>query len=125
MKMNPNLAILILALVIAFGMFALGALLNGERINRKNDRKRIKQIEARQQEINDRIDTIYVNAVKQELQVLERIKENYEILDDLYSKKTNAVNNYKSTKKEINQQTSEIKNLQKKLFREFIFKTEQ
>lgn len=123
MKFNPNLAILILALVIAFGMFALGALLNGERINRKNDRQRIKQVEARQDEINAKINNIYNTAVKRELEILDKVDSTYIILDELYTKKAITQKNYNKQKANIKKQKEAIKDLKRKLGREFIFNT--
>lgn len=125
MKINHNL---IIFLVVAVGMFIIGGVLNGERVNRKYDRDRIKRIEANQERINYKIDSLYATAIQHEREILKQIDSTYLILDQLYDQKVLSQQRYNNYKKIIRRQKN---NLDEKiealnnLGRPFIFKKEQ
>ena len=123
MKINYNL---IIFLVVGGGMFLIGALLNGERINRKHDRDRIKRIEANQKRINFKIDSLYLTAINKEEDILLKIDSTYMLLDELYANKILTQKKYHSYKKKVQHQKTEISERIEelnRLNREFIFKS--
>ncbi|MEM9886469.1 MAG: hypothetical protein AAF849_11310 [Bacteroidota bacterium] len=106
--MKPSFG-LIQLLMVAVGMFAIGGLLNGERINRQYDRQRIRAIEAQQKIINVKVDSLYRTALAQEEAILKSIDSTYLLLDEIYEQKSYSYKRYAASKENITRQREKLK----------------
>lgn len=119
MNINANL---ISTIVIALGMGIIGALFNGERINRKHDRKLIEAIEQKQKDAEFKIDSIYAHSVNRERALLQRIDSMYILLDQIYDQKVVTDRQYNQYKANISKQRKDIKKQWEQVGRPFVYK---
>ncbi|MEN0051715.1 MAG: hypothetical protein AAF806_31915 [Bacteroidota bacterium] len=112
--MNLNSS-LVQTIILAVGMFAIGGLLNGERINRRQERRQIKDIKIRQEIINAKVDSLHSSVMEQEKAILESIDSTYLILDEIYEQKAYSYQRYAENKQRIVRQREKFKATAKKM----------